>query len=665
MSSIENIGKSSLHSGLPNLPSLRLGKTPWVRRAGKLILDGILAGLAWTFATGMGMGMGTGMGIDSQPAPWLGSMVVFLCLALAVDLAFQLTSQHYRLLDLKEVKAILYGTLALVVASMALCFRRGGEPPGMAGRDVFLAASLMCGTFWFLARILAGAARLHRVQGLAPGQERTLIVGAGRAGLRLCQEVHEHPRLKFRVVGFVDDAPEKQGLRIEGVPVLGRTERLRELVQEQGITQVILGLTGASGLRLRELNGELQALGVKVKTVPGIQELVGDHPWKPEVRDVAIEDLLRREPVILDTGAIRRALEGTVALITGAGGSIGSELARRVAGFGPARLILLGRGENSLWEIERDLARSFPSLRTEVALCDIREPRRLGQVFGAYRPHAVFHAAAHKHVPYLERYPEEAVANNVFGTRNVLAASLEAGVVSFVNVSTDKAVNPVNALGVSKRIGEHLVTQAAARAPRGSRYVSVRFGNVLGSRGSVIPLFRDQIARGGPITVTHPDMVRYFMTIPEAVQLCLQAGVLGETAKVFALDMGAPVRILDLAQDMARLSGLHAGVDIDITFTGTRPGEKLFEELFSALEARKADIHPKVFEAVQDRRDEDLLERGLEALEEALALPDPQRQRRILAWFRKLVPAYTPSPGGLGKFLDAPLPAPCPETVHS
>jgi len=336
-----------------------------------------------------------------------------------------------------------------------------------------------------------------------------------------------------------------------------------------------------------------------------------------------------------------------------------------VAGFGPARLILLGRGENSLWEIERDLARSFPSLRTEVALCDIREPRRLGQVFGAYRPHAVFHAAAHKHVPYLERYPEEAVANNVFGTRNVLAASLEAGVVSFVNVSTDKAVNPVNALGVSKRIGEHLVTQAAARAPRGSRYVSVRFGNVLGSRGSVIPLFRDQIARGGPITVTHPDMVRYFMTIPEAVQLCLQAGVLGETAKVFALDMGAPVRILDLAQDMARLSGLHAGVDIDITFTGTRPGEKLFEELFSALEARKADIHPKVFEAVQDRRDEDLLERGLEALEEALALPDPQRQRRILAWFRKLVPAYTPSPGGLGKFLDAPLPAPCPETVHS
>jgi FlaA1/EpsC-like NDP-sugar epimerase len=248
-----------------------------------------------------------------------------------------------------------------------------------------------------------------------------------------------------------------------------------------------------------------------------------------------------------------------------------------------------------------------------------------------------------------------------------LAASLEAGAGIFVNVSTDKAVNPVNALGVSKRIGEHLVTQAASRAPRGARYVSVRFGNVLGSRGSVIPLFRDQIARGGPITVTHPDMVRYFMTIPEAVQLCLQAGVLGETAKVFALDMGAPVRILDLAQDMARLSGLQAGVDIDITFTGTRPGEKLFEELFSALEARKADIHPKVFEAVQDRRDENLLDRGLEALEEALALPDLQRQRRILAWFRKLVPAYTPSPSGLGRFLDASVPAPCPdpETVHS
>jgi len=469
------------------------------------------------------------------------------------------------------------------------------------------------------------------------------------------------------VVGFVDDAPEKMGVRIQGVPVLGATDRLCEFIRSQKASLVILGMAGVTGVRIRELTRDMQTLGVKVKTVPGIRELVGDRPWKPEWKDVAIEDLLRREPVTLDTGAIRKALEGSVALITGAGGSIGSELARRVAGFGPRRLILLGRGENSLWEIEGDLARRFPGLETQVALCDIRDPTRLRQVFEAFRPAVVFHAAAHKHVPYLEMHPEEAVLNNIFGTHNVLEAALGVEARIFVNISTDKAVNPVNALGASKRIGEHLVTQAASQAPAGSRYVSVRFGNVLGSRGSVIPLFRDQIARGGPITVTHPDMVRYFMTIPEAVQLVLQAGVLGETSKVFALDMGAPVRILDLAQDMARLSGMDAGVDIDIKITGTRPGEKLFEELFSDVEARKADIHPKVFEAVQDRQDPVLLERGLLALMETMDLPEGDRQKRILAWFRKLVPAYTPSPGGLGKYLEETRPAARAdsETVHS
>jgi FlaA1/EpsC-like NDP-sugar epimerase len=652
MPGLDKVKTTSLPSSC--VPIAGVDKTPWVRRCGKLFLDGALAALAWVLACGL----------SPQASLFLGSMVIFVGLALAINLALRLTAQHYRLLDLKEAKAILYGDLALAAMAMAYSAVRGA--PGMAGKDVFLAASLLCGVFWFLARILAGAASRSPSTG-SGFTERALIVGAGRAGLRLCQEVIEHPRVRFRVVGFVDDAPEKQGVRIQGVPVLGATDRLGEFIRAQKITLVILGMAGAPGLRIRELSRELQNLGVKVKTVPGIQELVGDRPWKPEWRDVAIEDLLRREPVTLDTGSLRKALEGGVALITGAGGSIGSELARRVAAFGPARLILLGRGENSLWEIERDLSRRFPGLRTEVALCDIRDPDRLAQIFGAWRPRAVFHAAAHKHVPYLEMHPEEAVVNNLFGTRNVLEAALavEAGI--FVNISTDKAVNPVNALGVSKRIGEHLVTQAGARAPIGARYVSVRFGNVLGSRGSVIPLFREQIARGGPITVTHPDMVRYFMTIPEAVQLALQAGVLGENAKVFALDMGAPVRILDLAHDMARLSGLIAGTDIEIKFTGARPGEKLYEELFSDVEAQKADIHAKVFEAVQDRQDPALLARGLLALEEAVGLPDGIRQRRILAWFRQLVPAYSPSPAGLGRYLDGTLPASCPDSqpVHS
>jgi FlaA1/EpsC-like NDP-sugar epimerase len=311
--------------------------------------------------------------------------------------------------------------------------------------------------------------------------------------------------------------------------------------------------------------------------------------------------------------------------------------------------------------VERDLRRLFPGQAIAVALCDIRNRSRLQQVFEHWRPQAVFHAAAHKHVPYLELHPEEAIGNNILGTLNVLNASLACATRILVNVSTDKAVNPVNVLGVSKRIGEYLVARAAAEAPPGSRYISVRFGNVLGSRGSVIPLFREQIRRGGPITVTHPDMVRYFMTIPEAGQLVLQAGVLGRTGRVFALDMGEPVHIVDLAKDMARLSGLSPGVDIDIQFTGARPGEKFFEELFSEVEERKTYVHPKIFEAVQDPKDPGLLDQGLAALRQATRLPDLERQREMLAWFMKLVPVYRPSASGLGRYRKescaAPLPA--------
>jgi FlaA1/EpsC-like NDP-sugar epimerase len=305
-------------------------------------------------------------------------------------------------------------------------------------------------------------------------------------------------------------------------------------------------------------------------------------------------------------------------------------------------------------------------------LCDIRNRVRLHQVFDTFRPQVVFHAAAHKHVPYLELHPEEAIENNILGTLHVLKASQACAARTLVNVSTDKAVNPVNVLGVSKRIGEQLVMRSALDAPAGCRYVSVRFGNVLGSRGSVIPLFREQIRRGGPITVTHPDMTRFFMTIPEAGLLVLQAGVLGCTGRVFALDMGEPVRILDLAKDMARLSGFTPGVDIEIQFTGTRPGEKLSEQLFAEADERKGYAHPKIFEAVQDPKDPALLEQGLAALRRAASLPDGDRQREILAWFMKLVPVYHPSPLGLGRFLrerapgsgDPRTPDPTPLGAH-
>jgi FlaA1/EpsC-like NDP-sugar epimerase len=481
----------------------------------------------------------------------------------------------------------------------------------------------------------------------------------------LSRELRENPKVGYQVVGFVDDALEKQGLRIDGIPVLGPTRLLATYVAQRRATLVILGMAGISGKRLRELSRSLQAQGIRVKTVPGIHDLVGDRPWKPEVRDIAIEDLLRREPVTLDTKALRQTLEGSVTLITGAGGSIGSELARRVAGFDPGRLVLLGRGENSLWELERNLRRLYPRLNLAVALGDIRNPVRLHQIFEAWRPQVVFHAAAHKHVPYLEAHPEEAIGNNILGTWNVVRATLACGTPIFVNVSTDKAVNPTSVLGASKRIAEQVVLQAAMDAPDCSRFVSVRFGNVLGSRGSVIPVFRDQIRLGGPITVTHPDMVRYFMTIPEACQLVMQAGILGATGKVFALDMGEPVHIVDLARDMARLSGLAPGEDIDIQFTGARPGEKFFEELFGDFEERRPGVHPKVFEAVQDPPDARLLEEGLAALRASACLPEGQRQREILDGFLRLVPSYHPSPAGLGRYLPRqPVPAdPLPTEV--
>ena len=619
-------------------------RDPQLRKGVKLTLDGLMAGLALT-----------AVGLLSQEPRWTG-LAGFVGLALAVNAGFGFHRHHYRVLGISEAKALLVGTGALAGAALAICLVRGNEWPGGGSLEQLLGASLLTGMLWLCVRILGLELHARRSYGASAGQpvaapHRTLIVGAGKAGVLLAQELREHPRLRSEVLGFVDDAVEKQGVRIHGIPVLGPTELLPVYIREQRATQVILGLAGTAGGRLRELAAMGRAAGVEVKTVPGILNLVGDHPWKPEVRDIAIEDLLRRDPITLDTDAIRAAVAGAVVLITGGGGSIGSELARRLAIFRPAKLVLLGRGENSLWEISRELARHFPELRVEIALCDIRNPIRLRQVFKSLRPAVVLHAAAHKHVPFLEAHPEEAIENNIFGTRNVIDAALDWGVRTFVNVSTDKAVNPVNVLGVSKQIGEQLVVKIANFVGADSRFVSVRFGNVLGSRGSVIPIFREQIRNGGPLTVTHPDMIRYFMTIPEAAQLVLQAGLLGGTGKVYALDMGDPVRIVDLAREMARLSQGVDGPELDIHFTGTRPGEKLSEELFASGEERTTALHVKVLEAVQDTRDPRQLEKGLRTLETIISYPEQGREADILRCFMDLVPSYRPSPTGLGRYL--------------
>ncbi len=637
---------------LSNTRSVLL-RTPHVRQGVKLAIDGLMAVLGWVLASYL---------VEGTFSLGYGALV-WTAFALGVNLAFGFTRIHYRTLGQQDALRILLGTFALLVGTFAARPIEIFLQITHVHFSITTAASLLTGALWIVVRaavMLLYERQTQTSPSLVQGVERqfrTLVVGAGRAGLLVAQELRRHPELGCVVVGFSDDALEKQGVRIQGIPVLGHTQVLAAIIREHQIEQVVLAIPSASGPVIRAMTESVQRTGVKLRTVPGIFNLLGNQSWKPELRDVSIEDLLRREPVKLDLSSLQQALQNAVVLITGAGGSIGSELVRQVCVFHPAKVILLGRGENSLWEIHREIRRTFPDQELELELCDIRNTTRLNNAFKAWQPHVVLHAAAHKHVPFLELHPEEGIENNSLGSGNVVNAAVAHGTRIFVNISTDKAVNPTNVLGATKRIAELLVLQAAGRAAADTKFVSVRFGNVLGSRGSVIPLFKEQIRAGGPITVTHPEMTRYFMTIPEAAQLVLQAGVLGETGKVYLLDMGEPVRIVDLAKDMARLSGFTPGVDIELKYTGIRPGEKLYEELFTDQEDRETHVHPKVFESAQEPMDEDLLRIGLDALQKAVHLPPGTRQREFLRWLQELVPTYQPSPVGLGIYATLePLP---------
>jgi len=618
-------------------------RRPLLRRLVKLGLDAVLAGISWVSC----------VRVFTPEVVRPGWTFGWVALALLINLVFQLSWQHYRFIGFRDAIRLAGATLVLGLSGLTMSLLA----PALGAHFEFetvAAATLTTGGAWILLR---GSIRAWHDRGqidepLAEGltHHRTLIVGAGRAGLLISQELHRHAELGSHIVGFVDDAIEKQGIRIQGIPVLGTSLQLLKIIEEEGITQVILAIPSAAGSVIRSLHTTLRASNVTMKTVPGVYDLLGPRNWKPELRDISIEDLLRRDPVKLDLSSLSLVLEDAVVLITGGGGSIGSELARQVATFRPARIVLLGRGENSLWESERALRAIFPTQPLSLELCDIRNPHRLTQAFDRWKPDVVFHAAAHKHVPYLEVHPGEAVENNVFGTQNVVEASLASGAHSFVNISTDKAVNPTNVLGATKRVAEHLVSEAATRAPEGTRYVSVRFGNVLGSRGSVIPIFQNQIRAGGPITVTDPQMTRYFMTIPEASQLVLQAGILGSNGQVYVLDMGEPVRIVDLAEDMARLSGMVPGQDIEIQFTGIRPGEKLYEELFTEGERAQSEVHPKVFEASPSPSGDCDLNACLQSLRSVVLQPDGRRQREVLRLLKEIIPSYVPSPIGLGRF---------------
>lgn len=483
-------------------------------------------------------------------------------------------------------------------------------------------------------RLLARFGR--HLPNLPPNHRRGIVVGAGVAGQLFLRESRLNEKLDLRILCFVDDDPRKQQQLLSGIPVLGTLADLPSLISRLGIDEVIMAMPRARGRAVRRVVQAASDAGIQVRTIPGSSDALSGQVNVSALRHVEIQDLLRRDEVVTDLAAVRELATGRTVLVTGAGGSIGSELCRQIAALEPSELLAIDHSENQIFEIERELRRQFPALRLVPIIADIRDPGRLHAIVGRHRPHAIFHAAAHKHVPLMEENIVEAVTNNVLGTRNVVDAALDADTAHLVNISTDKAVRPTSVMGVTKRIAELIVLNAALA--EGRNLVSVRFGNVLGSSGSVVPTFLRQIKEGGPVTVTHPEMRRYFMTIPEAVQLVLQAGALGRGGELFVLNMGDPVKIADLARDLIRLSGLEEGVDIDVAFTGVRPGEKLYEELLFGGEDVRPTTHPKVLRAVGDTADPSVPAYVESLIRSAVAYTSDDRDLRDQ--LRNLVPEF-------------------------
>ena len=488
---------------------------------------------------------------------------------------------------------------------------------------------------WLVAILLMGGIRFairmvrERRQPLNPLAVRTLIVGAGDQGESLLRDVQRAANGKWEIVGFLDDDRTKQGALVREVRVLGPADEatLRRVVEQRGVRLVVLAIPRVAGARIRQILAVCRLLGVQTKTVPSIGHRMTEVEFSA-IREVSIEDLLRREPVQLDVAQVASFVANRTLLVTGAGGSIGSELVRQALWFKPKRLVLFDRAENSLFHIERELA-SASETEIVIAVGDIMDRTRLEQVFRRHRPNVVLHTAAYKHVPTMEHNASEAVKNNVFGTLTVADVAHATGVEAFVMISTDKAVNPTSIMGATKRVAEMVIHSRNAHSDM--RHVAVRFGNVLGSAGSVVPLFREQIARGGPVTVTHPDMRRYFMTIPESAQLVLQAAALATGGELFVLDMVEPVKIVDLARDLIELSGLRPDVDIQIQFTGLRPGEKMFEELLLRGEAYDKTPHAKIMVGHIQSPPADVLKSSLAALQAAAEVGDDARIRRCLS----------------------------------
>jgi FlaA1/EpsC-like NDP-sugar epimerase len=559
--------------------------------------DAALLALAWYLAFQVRFDQGVPTRYDGFLDP--GVFVVVVGVQLAVFVAFGLYQHWWRYVSIRDMwRAILAVTVGSIAAVVIVYLWRPVEglsiPRGIVAIDWLFVLAFITGVR-LLARTLIE--RPGRGRFVARGKE-ALIVGAGDAGQLIIREMLKTPRLGYTPIGLVDDDPRKRNMRLHGVRVLGTTEQLPRLLVDNRPDEVIIAIPSGAGEVRQNVVNACRDAGVPVKTLPGVHELItGDLSLSRQLREVQVEDVLGREAVQLDIPSIASYITGSTVLVTGAGGSIGSELCRQIAALGAEQLVLVDHSENALVQIDHELQNERGYLSTVPALADVKEAAKIRRLFERHKPSVVFHAAAYKHVPLMEANPLESVRNNVLGTKVLAELAGEHGAKRFVLVSTDKAVRPKNVLGQTKAISEWIVAAAAARDGNGTSFIAVRFGNVLASSGSVIPLFRRQISLGGPVTVTHPDMERYFMTIPESVQLVIQAGALGKSGDIFVLDMGEPVRILALAQNMIRLSGKEPDRDVPIEFIGARPGEKLKEELWGDGESSTETSHPKILRA--------------------------------------------------------------------
>jgi FlaA1/EpsC-like NDP-sugar epimerase len=578
--------------------------------------------------------------------PWL--LLFFLAVKLPIFGAFKQYRGWWRYVGISDLlgilRAALVSTLAIVTIWFAVMLRiaaiRHALPSGIASvsQGVFMAD--LFGTI-LLPAGLRMVIRLYYEEFRTVESRRLLrflIVGAGNAGEALLREIHRMPVTQYDVVGFIDDDPVKQGIDIHGIPVLGTVEQLPAICKERNIDEIAIAMPSATRQQLRRVIQVCEGTKIRFRTVPSITDIASGKLRVSQIRDVDINDLLGRELVQLDLDLIEAFARDKTILVTGAGGSIGSEMCRQICQFRPTSLLLVEQAENPLFYIERELRRQFPDVVARPIICDITDRARVDDIFSRYKPEVVIHAAAHKHVPLMELNPGEAIKNNVLGTRAVADAADAHGATHFVMISTDKAVNPTSIMGSSKRIAEMYI-QDLGRTSK-TQFVTVRFGNVLASEGSVVPIFKKQIAEGGPVTVTHPDMKRYFMTIPEASQLVLQAATMGKGGEIFVLDMGDPVKIVDLAKELITLSGFRPGEDIEIVFTGLRPGEKLFEELRIEGEDMQRTNHPKISIWKNIAMNRERLRAGIADL---AVLATNADSSATAGKIKELVPEYTPA----------------------